>query len=67
MMFINIVTLVTAVFLAGRAEHMGDEVSEKIDELSMIESKLVGMLDEFAVIMSYRREDEEEVSQRPTD
>lgn len=54
MMFINIVTLITAVFLTGRAEHMSDEVSEKIDELSMIESKLVGMLDDFAVIMSYR-------------
>lgn len=51
---INIIILITVIFLVGHIEHKNDEIQDRIDELSMIECKLTRMLDDFAVIMSYR-------------
>ncbi len=57
-MLINIITLFTSIFLVGQAEHKNDEIQDRIDELSMIECKLTKMLDDMAVIMSYRESSE---------
>ena len=53
---INIITLFTVIFLVGHIEHKNDEIQDRIDELSIIECKLTKMLDDFVIIMSYRKE-----------
>lgn len=54
LLIINIFLLLSIVLIAGHIDHIRDEIEDRIDELSMIECKLVKMLDDFAVIMSSR-------------
>lgn len=54
LLIINIFLLLSIVLIAGHIDHIRDEIEDRIDELSMIECKLVKMLDDFAIIMSSR-------------